>query len=1569
MFDFYYTLEERLDNLAFTSFPEDYLPYASSYQNGREGKAPPYLVWDERRPRRSRKRRRRGCCNTAALVSAIALIITAILAVVAISVYLGVVTNLFRSPVLSLSGKFRVSDGDEFSDALSNTTSYQFLVKAETYQAMVENVFLTSSLEPAFIAARIYAFRPGLLVFFRVYLDRRKLQQDDSSVIELVKDLVRTDSPAFGALSIDKESVDVDENEEWLAMPGLDNRVAKVLNTTSLTTKRPHLETRSSLSTAFSSTTQRTEPTKKQLPVTRRPSKTTTSKSTPQLSVVPKNPVPVREVSRTGTGQVISIGPLTPEEDTLGFSYGQWKPVPIEDSVSPSFGDQRTPPGRGSVRLLEDAAPARRNPPQRPPPSPPPLPRPSGPSSLNIGVGSVSVLEDPLSHVDPIPVRNLRPLRPILSEGHQVGDVASSIMSSVSLVVRKPKANQTSVPESGKLEMARPLKADLRRLIEEPPLNRKEHASFRFLEDEEGPPTSDKTTTDDLLSSIISDSSESEDDSPTTTDDIKVKSEIEENEKNTKLLESFVEYAEETGNRSEVLTTTQKEETVTTEQTYKIIDLIEESKETSVAHEIDISSTTIATTPAKNVEDEIHPNEAKLKNETLPLYSLKSDIGLRDLNRAEVVDTLQDNEDIKESPNLEEEEILPTELSEETQNITGHESMTTTKNLDADIFEQTFSRADNADIFEMTGTSESAENLNLDRTTQKDKFESSHDYDLEISSTHSQISSDSSYTHEATESSFREDLFEDYSTSEEYNVFDTTNSSLSTENFESDNHLIKNVSFNHSNLTLDLHTKEGHGFHQPIPYEPSLTTRSESFSPSNFPTSVSSSEEAATTLEVNVSPDTSSNKNSVFNESNDEASTVTAMKILPIFNFGSTFREEQSSPGDENTSSVSINALTDAPTTAVKILEQPSSTTVFEITETSSGNSSSSQDSSFSSEILDHLPTESTESVEIQGGVPKIVDQFQDLGFNPNDIDSNDAIVIGSDNDLINNENFDPATPFYDDFSGGGVEIIRHITTIPPTSFAVSLGKHPIFISNNCSEDEMQCRSGECVDLDSRCNMRRDCRDNSDEKNCSCSELLKVMGQSQKICDGIPDCKDLSDENNCPWCGPDQIICPQTKFCINTSQVCDGENNCPMGTDEKYCVKLAESVTEAQDIHYRPEGYLMVRKEGQWGKLCLDSLHDSDSLQKKMDELGKAVCSALTYRTVSTSSRAHDSRTEEEQYFSISHTLGSPSKKSSAIFEPSSCHTRDVMRVRCKSLDCGHRPMGLAIRRRIVGGQSANSGSWPWQVALYKEGDFQCGAVLISDIWLVSAGHCFYSTQNAFWTARLGLLRRGSELPSPSEQIRRIEQIILHPEYVDKGFINDISLLRMDRPVLFSDYLRPLCLPLESEDANLWHGKNCSVVGWGKLFEIGHTFPDSLQEVRLPVISTEECRKKIIFLSMYHITDNMFCAGYDRGGQDACLGDSGGPLMCQRDDGRWILLGVTSNGDGCGRPERPGVYTKVARYLSWINSVIDSEYIQHPFNDTCEGVRCNLGRCIPPYKMCDNRWDCSEGTDEDNCVD
>jgi hypothetical protein len=45
---------------------------------------------------------------------------------------------------------------------------------------------------------------------------------------------------------------------------------------------------------------------------------------------------------------------------------------------------------------------------------------------------------------------------------------------------------------------------------------------------------------------------------------------------------------------------------------------------------------------------------------------------------------------------------------------------------------------------------------------------------------------------------------------------------------------------------------------------------------------------------------------------------------------------------------------------------------------------------------------------------------------------------------------------------------------------------------------------------------------------------------------------------------------------------------------------------------------------------------------------------------------------------------------------------------------------------RIVGGSNALPGEWPWQAALYRDGEYQCGATLISSRWLLSAGHCFY---------------------------------------------------------------------------------------------------------------------------------------------------------------------------------------------------------------------------------------------------
>lgn len=65
------------------------------------------------------------------------------------------------------------------------------------------------------------------------------------------------------------------------------------------------------------------------------------------------------------------------------------------------------------------------------------------------------------------------------------------------------------------------------------------------------------------------------------------------------------------------------------------------------------------------------------------------------------------------------------------------------------------------------------------------------------------------------------------------------------------------------------------------------------------------------------------------------------------------------------------------------------------------------------------------------------------------------------------------------------------------------------------------------------------------------------------------------------------------------------------------------------------------------------------------------------------------------------------------------------------------------------------------------------------------------------------------------------------------------------------------------------------------------------------------------------ITDRMFCAGYENGGHDACIGDSGGPLIVH---GK--LFGIISWGTKCAEKNRPGVYTYIPSVKRWIEYVM-----------------------------------------------
>ncbi|XP_077359587.1 transmembrane protease serine 9-like [Festucalex cinctus] len=248
-------------------------------------------------------------------------------------------------------------------------------------------------------------------------------------------------------------------------------------------------------------------------------------------------------------------------------------------------------------------------------------------------------------------------------------------------------------------------------------------------------------------------------------------------------------------------------------------------------------------------------------------------------------------------------------------------------------------------------------------------------------------------------------------------------------------------------------------------------------------------------------------------------------------------------------------------------------------------------------------------------------------------------------------------------------------------------------------------------------------------------------------------------------------------------------------------------------------------------------------------------------------------------------------------------------------LDACGRP---SLNTKIVGGGVAQEGSWPWQASLQSLGIHVCAGSLINKEWVLSAAHYFSNTSTSGWEISLG--RQNLQGNNPNEVTRTVDAIILHPDFDIFSLDNDIALLRLSSPVTFSDYIRPVCLAANTSVIN--NGTDSWVTGWATVQE-GEPlpFPATLQEVEVPVLGNRQCS---CLIGAGLVTDNMICSGFLEGGIDACQGDAGGPMVSEQDS-IWIQSGIISFGLGCSQPNSPGVYVRVSRYQSWINSHIRSD--------------------------------------------
>jgi len=262
--------------------------------------------------------------------------------------------------------------------------------------------------------------------------------------------------------------------------------------------------------------------------------------------------------------------------------------------------------------------------------------------------------------------------------------------------------------------------------------------------------------------------------------------------------------------------------------------------------------------------------------------------------------------------------------------------------------------------------------------------------------------------------------------------------------------------------------------------------------------------------------------------------------------------------------------------------------------------------------------------------------------------------------------------------------------------------------------------------------------------------------------------------------------------------------------------------------------------------------------------------------------------------------------------------------------------------QRIVGGEEADVGEWPWIVVhssfpglAVTDGSQQggCGGTLVADNWVITAAHCFYDnnkesptyqTQIIFadtMSVVIGehtLVNEFNVLSANDENDSKrlnleIETMIIHESYNFADNTHDIALLKLKEKLDLNIYT-PACLSDAGKD---WAGSTGWVYGWGATLSEDNGLM-GLRETSQLILTNAVCDEREGMAGQ--ITDDMFCAEAE--GKDSCQGDSGGPFTVDV-EGQHHLVGVVSWGIGCAQAGLPGVYSSVPQQREWIDQKIN----------------------------------------------
>lgn len=217
-------------------------------------------------------------------------------------------------------------------------------------------------------------------------------------------------------------------------------------------------------------------------------------------------------------------------------------------------------------------------------------------------------------------------------------------------------------------------------------------------------------------------------------------------------------------------------------------------------------------------------------------------------------------------------------------------------------------------------------------------------------------------------------------------------------------------------------------------------------------------------------------------------------------------------------------------------------------------------------------------------------------------------------------------------------------------------------------------------------------------------------------------------------------------------------------------------------------------------------------------------------------------------------------------------------------------------------GQKARLQNFGFVVQIY-DSKFLAAGSLFTARYILTVAHCFDQKIKAEQlTVRAGSLRIEREFRGG----KPVAGIYKHPQFTLMNLANDIAVLRVKNPIMFSDSISyiPLCTGSLGNNA----ASETVIAGWSLL-----NISEPLKSIKVTLNTQKECRSRFPQLPR-----GVACAEKAKG-EGLCYGDSGDPLIRGGQ-----VCGMATAFRRCGDQRYPDLFTEVYYHRSFIAQAIGS---------------------------------------------